>query len=667
MGDQKYFLKIEKKDRYATDIPCCLWMIAALVVQFVIFIVAVTGDANVSRLTHISDYEGNICDKSNDDGRFGMWPDIRVFDIRVCMDNCDDSKTDDRVVTPPWDTDTTEVTPLVAQSVYGYRTKKFLGIMCLPDPNTSYSDCGSMEDDYKTWSKNADNFQDAIDRAIADMQIAFPILLGACFGALLLSFLYIKALQYIADVLVWVSIVMVFVGLVLIGTFLIRSSDDAYALGYDKMGDLMYYCGIIIIVLDVMYVLAVCFTVKRILLAIAVAEEATYAMRDAWQLVFFPIIPFLLLMAYGIYWFIVAVTLASVTHDVRRDWPSGINTPYFENGKTLNQSLEIGNQTTMADIRVQDSYKYALFYHLFVLFWVVAFIGYAAYMVITGVYAEWYFADWADSEEEHKKIGNGETEFSATSMWDWWGRVIRYHFGTVAVAAFAIALVNYIDFCLTYFEKQLVGTDPTPIQKVLLGIIHCLLRYLACIMDRINKNGITITAIYGWPFCMASMKGIELMFSNIVRASALGMVSGYLIGIGQMSIVAFNVGITMAVARMAYGDQLSSILIVAIVAGVMSYAISWPFLELFETSIDSLFICFLIDESRNKGGHMRASKRLLKVINEDVKPSKKHVSDMKDKKKLKGWVDTDGDGEVDTFIGDEEEVGGAAKRSSFEE
>jgi len=42
------------------------------------------------------------------------------------------------------------------------------------------------------------------------------------------------------------------------------------------------------------------------------------------------------------------------------------------------------------------------------LLWMKTFFEYHTYMVIAGVYAEWYFADWKDKNETHKWRGKDE-------------------------------------------------------------------------------------------------------------------------------------------------------------------------------------------------------------------------------------------------------------------
>jgi len=267
-----------------------------------------------------------------------------------------------------------------------------------------------------------------------------------------------------------------------------------------------------------------------------------------------------------------------------------------------------------------------MMFHIFMFLWVLNFITYHSYMVICGIFAEWYFADWADADENLKKRGDGEGEMSLDPLRSSAMRTNKFHLGTVSYAALLVAIVQWCDLMLTYFEKKLVGEDPTLAQKVILAVIHCLLKCLACLIDRINEHGIIITAIYGWPLCAASTKGLALVFQNVVRAAALDMVSGYLTKIGQFTIIAFNCGITVMVCHLIYGNRVSSLLVILLVVALMTWAISWQFLLIFDTGINTMFICFLIDEENNKGGHMRASHRLQEIIGE-TKVKKRDLED----------------------------------------
>jgi len=208
--------------------------------------------------------------------------------------------------------------------------------------------------------------------------------------------------------------------------------------------------------------------------------------------------------------------------------------------------------------------------------------------------------------------------------------------------------VEYTELMLNYFEKHLLSKEPSMIQKCLLAVLHCILRCLKCIIDRINKNGLVITSIYGWPLCASSWHGITLMFRNVVRAAALDMVSGYLERIGLYTVISCSCGITCTVVYYVYSHKISSLLIYIVGSALISWSISSQYMHLFETGLRTMFLCFLIDEEKNKGGHMKASRRLAKIIGETkvtrqeiVDRSRGHRGEFVDAKQKSVWIQED--------------------------
>jgi len=254
------------------------------------------------------------------------------------------------------------------------------------------------------------------------------------------------------------------------------------------------------------------------------------------------------------------------------------------------------------------------------LLWMLWFIGYHSYMVIAGVYAEWYFADWCDAQET-KKIRSGDANYdenavrlSTSPVWDSFYRVTRYHLGSIAFASLTIAIVSFIEVTLTYLERRFKAAKESPLKKHGLAVIKCMLRCMSCILNRINKDGLIVTSIYGWPFCAASTKGITIVFKNILRAAVLSFVSGYFEFLGKASIIFFNVAICVLIAEgTVYNVQI--VILPAIVFIIITYMVTWVYLEIYEVGVRTIFICFLIDEERNKDlEEMKCSKRLRKII-----------------------------------------------------
>mmetsp|Transcript_48932 Transcript_48932/g.60150 ORF Transcript_48932/g.60150 Transcript_48932/m.60150 type:complete len:194 (-) Transcript_48932:163-744(-) len=111
---------------------------------------------------------------------------------------------------------------------------------------------------------------------------------------------------------------------------------------------------------------------------------------------------------------------------------------------------------------------------------------------------------------------------------------------------------------------------------------------------------------------------------NIIRASAMSMVSGYLEKLGGIAIVALTTGIMMTITYYIYGDgdiigadsKVTSLTSPGIVYFIISLIVTGNFMHLYEVGLRTIFICFLIDEQRNKHGYMKASKELREAIGE---------------------------------------------------
>ena len=119
------------------------------------------------------------------------------------------------------------------------------------------------------------------------------------------------------------------------------------------------------------------------------------------------------------------------------------------------------------------------------------------------------------------------------------------------------------------------------------------------------------------------------------------MVSGYLEKLGKICILSLNTGLCIAFAMYYYDDRLSSVMMPGILCAIITYVICWQYMHLYEVGISTIFICFLIDEERNKDlKEMKASKRLRKIIGAH-KPPKKYLIDQSKSVRGEGLFDKD--------------------------
>jgi len=389
---------------------------------------------------------------------------------------------------------------------------------------------------------------------------------------------------------------------------------------------------------------------------IKLAQETTRALSDVWTLFFYPIVPFVAFCAFLSYWAVSGLFIASVTEQTELPMPAGYATPYYTNGPTLQSKLGLpddGEDATFVAVSRDSTWQYLCLYHFFVLLWVTHFVSYHTLMVTAGVYAEWYFADWTDAAETAKlrgtdseelaingtvvrsqtdiemvvRNGNGDadapqseelvrvTKLSRCPVLASFVRVTFYHSGTIAFASLLVAVIEFVRYTLDYFEKKFLNSEPSPLQKAVLCAIKCCLRCAQCLLDKINRHGLVVASIYGWPLCASSMKALALIFSNAARKAALAMVSGYLAMLGKVAILALNLALSLLFAVYYYGDALSSLIAPALLCAAISAVVSRQYMHLYEVGIATLFMCFLVDEQRNKAkGEMKASKRLRKII-----------------------------------------------------
>ncbi len=138
----KHQLYIEpNENRHCTDVPCLLLLILTLAVDLAIIVTAIDiGDPRwflvfVSslhvpvmyvgaqyRLVYYSDYNGTICAPGEDKGEFAAWPDIRLYDVRICVQHCNDTVDDPRIVTPSFSSNLESADFSSVGDISGYET-----------------------------------------------------------------------------------------------------------------------------------------------------------------------------------------------------------------------------------------------------------------------------------------------------------------------------------------------------------------------------------------------------------------------------------------------------------------------------------------------------------------------------------------------------------------
>eukprot|EP00281_Chroomonas_sp_CCMP1168_P006014 CAMPEP_0206259920 /NCGR_PEP_ID=MMETSP0047_2-20121206/26781_1 /ASSEMBLY_ACC=CAM_ASM_000192 /TAXON_ID=195065 /ORGANISM="Chroomonas mesostigmatica_cf, Strain CCMP1168" /LENGTH=890 /DNA_ID=CAMNT_0053686905 /DNA_START=131 /DNA_END=2803 /DNA_ORIENTATION=- len=237
-----------------------------------------------------------------------------------------------------------------------------------------------------------------------------------------------------------------------------------------------------------------------------------------------------------------------------------------------------------------NTYNYFVVYHLFMFLWTNNFTVSAAYFILAGAVANWYWT--MDKKELSGPIRK--------STW----RFVRYHMGTVCVGSFIIAVVQLIRILFNYFVNRSKQFKDNPLVKALVCVVNCCLWCLEKVIGYINKNAYIMCATHGHYFCRAAFKGFSLLMRNIMRVAAINMVAGVLLTIGKLFIclatLALCYGISTVLAAdlgLVDGPPFLSLVMITIIG----WFIGSSFMGTFEAAVDTIFLSFLHDQEVNNG------------------------------------------------------------------
>ena len=372
------------------------------------------------------------------------------------------------------------------------------------------------------------------------------------------------------------------------------------------------------------FIITMCCIRKRIKIAVEIMKSSIRVIEDVKLILAFPILALLTELLFLIIWIYVALYLFATSDKKTLRTPDGINDGvYISKVPATYQVLDYANTAQTIFLP-----------HLFLFFWMTCFIQYAAYCIISGVIADWYFTP------RHYKNGrklrcnkrsaayDDTVHLSTTPIRDAVCRTLRFHVGTIAFASLVIAIVRFIRWIVWKLINLLDGgLQPNKVQIMCRGLVSCLLKLLDCILDKVNKNALIFNAIYGDAFCPSISGSFKLVWSNLVRAAFLAMMTRIVTTLGKVMIVLVTVSIcALILFREPYHSELSSPILPLVAIGIVSLIITKLFLAVYDTAIDTVFMCFLVDEKCNRyGGSMLADPGLKDVISQNEEAAKEAV------------------------------------------
>jgi choline transporter-like protein 2/4/5 len=468
----------------------------------------------------------------------------------------------------------------------------------------------------------------------------------ACF----LSFLWIIMMRFMAGLMIWSSICLIFI--LVVGLFgysihrylLVKDVADAQSsifqvnLTPDYLKDVLslqdtwlaFVC--LLGAMTCIIFLVLLALRKRIQIAIQLIEQGAKAVGQMCSTIFFPLLPFTMHCGVVLWFAVIAMYLSSAGSKVytinynlenigsisaRDSALDGVQPPPAH--CTRNDNCH--NPVTKASYALKDVCIPGVFndtclncpeihcqftrydkegggwfgswmnwFNLFGFFWAMEFVTALGELILAGVFAKWY---WTRDKSQVATCTLGASFCNA----------LIFHLGTVAFGSIIIAIIRFIRAILQYIESKLKAYN-NDLTKCLFCVCKCCLWCLEKFMRFINRNAYIMCAIKSTNFCVSAKDAFNLLMRNMVRVVVLNNVVSFLLLLGKLVIV---VGVGM-LSYFVFSGQLTDDVptlnylftpITVIVIG--TYFITSSFFSVYAMAVDTLFLCFLEDLERNNG------------------------------------------------------------------
>ncbi|GMH50439.1 hypothetical protein TrRE_jg6437 [Triparma retinervis] len=460
------------------------------------------------------------------------------------------------------------------------------------------------------------------DRANADLKTAQWWIIGfGCGVAMVLGFAYLTILKIpgVLALMVWGLITAIFACLAGLGGYMYLTAMKWD--GEDPLADLeqatgvsaglnittvggehsdaeimgLTYLGYFFLGVAGIWFLFICCIRKRIMLAVGCVKEACKAVQAMPIITVYPVIQVVGVLIFLVPWLAYMTYLLS-SGDVEVDCicPSidsmtqKANQAYAMAAEFAGEEVEEVEKNCeegcfmFKTFAYDDNTKLAALYMMFIWFWTSQFVIAAGQLVVAMSVSTWYFT------REKKTVGN-LTFISAAK------RAMWYHLGTAAFGSLIIAIIKTIRVVIAYLQHKF-RKSKNPAIKAFLCALQC---YMWCVekcMKFLNKNAYIQTAIFGYSFCKAARKAFFLILRNVLRISAVAIVSSFVLIIGKLFIMTATTLLGYMAMQAQLEDAVNYIWLPTLFVCFISYFTADMFNEVFGMAISTILQCFVADE-----------------------------------------------------------------------
>ncbi|KAI8810380.1 plasma-membrane choline transporter-domain-containing protein [Cladochytrium replicatum] len=414
------------------------------------------------------------------------------------------------------------------------------------------------------------------------------IVLVSCGFALIASFIWLVLLQYLAGVMIWISLILVILASLALTAVLFINYYAVSTLRVDVLDKFRANSAAVSdvwnaatvdqniineITLLVMFIVSAAISItllflvvccrRRINNAIDVISEASSAMKSMCTIIFFPVYQYVFVLGI-VAWFAFIFALISTSGSLLFCYAliSEISSPLQSN----------------------RSLPYLQIYCVFGFFWTHNFVLAITRTTIAGAISSWYWT----------KGNPGPLPVTRSLV-----NVLVFHLGSMAFGAFLLGLTQALRWIImklrSSFSKSLGGNQ---ILKLACCCCLCVVECAEKCLKIVTKSAYIEIGVKGYGFCKAARKSFFLIVRNAMKSWVLDRISDLIIFLGKLAITFSSTvsGLVLMVYAL-YGGNFNSAAFVnyAIptlqIILIFSYVIASMFMSIFETAIDTIFFC----------------------------------------------------------------------------
>jgi len=241
-----------------------------------------------------------------------------------------------------------------------------------------------------------------------------------------------------------------------------------------------------------------------------------------------------------------------------------------------------------------DHQQEKLWFLYFCMLWTMNFIVAIGTLVIATATAKWYFTEPSERKE---KISN-------MTLFHCYGVVFRFHLGTAAFGSLIIAFVQLAKAFVAYLMRHMKSTGNGLQDRIIKYALGCLLCCLQCIENCVkflSKNAYIQTAIRGDSFCWAGKNAFFIIARNVFRIGAVAVVSDLAFLFVKLFVTALATSTSYFYMQGAFGDRIHDVIAPTVLVGIISFITVTMFTDVYHTTVDTVLMCFIVDEEHNGG------------------------------------------------------------------